>query len=66
MNGRSKGIGFACAEAILLERATVAICSRNPSNIDAALNQRPGAVGYAKYFSYLNVMDPVVKRMAEA
>lgn len=115
VTGGSKGIGFACAEQFLAEKARVVICSRSRENVDAALVQLPGAQGFAadlsnedeardlidkieteigpvdilvnsagaarrtavddltpaawraamdaKYFSYINVIDPLVKRM---
>lgn len=116
VTGGSKGIGLACARALLSEGARVVICSRSQENIDRALADLPGAVGFAadltsdttalalvekiesevapldilvncagaakrtpapeltpadwraamdaKYFSYINVIDPVVKHMA--
>ena len=116
VTGGSKGIGLACAAALLAAGARVAICSRDQGNIDRALAGMPGAIGFAgdlqdesaaaglvaqvaaalgsidilvnsagaarrtppdeltpaawraamdaKYFSYINVIDPVVKSMA--
>jgi NAD(P)-dependent dehydrogenase (short-subunit alcohol dehydrogenase family) len=116
VTGGSKGIGRACAWGFLAEGARVAICSRSQENIDAALAELPGAIGFAadltdaeaaaalvaqveaalgpldvlvnsagaarrvppaeltpalwraaldaKFFSYINVIDPVVKAMA--
>ena len=116
VTGGSKGIGLACADALLREGARVAICSRGHDNIAKALSSLPGAIGVsadlvnpddalqaidaveaefgpidilvnsagaakrtppdelnpaiwraaidAKFFSYVNVFDPVVKRMA--
>ena len=116
VTGGSKGIGFAVASSFVAEGASVAICSRAQSNIDAALMRLPGVRGFAadlsreddakrlvdaveaemgpidilvncagaakrtpvdeltpsawraamdaKYFTYINVVDPVVKRMA--
>jgi NAD(P)-dependent dehydrogenase (short-subunit alcohol dehydrogenase family) len=116
VTGGSKGIGLACAKAFLAEGARVAICSRTQANIDAALAELPGALGFAadlidaqaaavllaqveaayggldvlvnsagaakrvppeeltparwraaidaKFFSYINVIDPTVKAMA--
>jgi NAD(P)-dependent dehydrogenase (short-subunit alcohol dehydrogenase family) len=116
ITGGSRGIGFACAQAFLAEGARVAICSRNPEHVDAALLDLPTAAGFtadltdaaqaaamladvhatlgpvdvlvnsagaakrvapeeltpalwraaldAKFFSYINVIDPVVKTMA--
>jgi NAD(P)-dependent dehydrogenase (short-subunit alcohol dehydrogenase family) len=116
VTGGSKGIGLACAKGFLAEGARVAICSRNQANIDAALAELPGALGFAadlsnadaattllaqveaafgpldvlvnsagaakrvapdeltparwraaldaKFFSYINVIDPAVKTMA--
>jgi NAD(P)-dependent dehydrogenase (short-subunit alcohol dehydrogenase family) len=117
ITGGSKGIGWACAKAFLAEGARVAICSRSQANIERALGELPGAIGFAadltdagaavrvieevegrvggvdvlvnsagaarrvvldelspvhwresmnaKFFSYINVMDPMVKRMAD-
>ncbi|HVE21590.1 MAG TPA: SDR family oxidoreductase [Acidocella sp.] len=116
VTGGSKGIGLACAKALRAEGVRVAICSRNQQNIDKALAELPGAVGFtadlvdaaeaaalvaraeeaigpldilvnsagaarrtppdelspaawhaamdAKYFSYIHVIDPVIKLMA--
>ena len=116
VTGGSKGIGLACAQAFLDEGARVAIASRAQANLDRALNDLSGAVGFAadcadgraalslidaveaqlgpidvlvnsagaarrtpppdltpdvwraafdaKFFSYINVIDPLVKRMA--
>lgn len=116
VTGGSKGIGLACARSLASEGARVVISSRSQANIDAALQQIPGATGIAadltsdeqalvlverieaeiggldilvnsagaarrtppndltpaawraamdaKYFSYINVINPVVKRMA--
>ncbi len=116
ITGGSKGIGFACAEAFLAERARVAICSRLLQNVERACAGLPGVFGVAadcadaaaaaamidrveddcgpiavlvnsagaaqrtpppdltpkawrdafdaKFFSYVNVIDPLVKRMA--
>ncbi len=47
VTGGSKGIGLACAQALLAQGARVAICSRNQANIDAALGSLPGAIGLA-------------------
>jgi NAD(P)-dependent dehydrogenase (short-subunit alcohol dehydrogenase family) len=115
VTGGSKGLGLACAEALLAEGAKVAIASRSQANIDKALAGLPGAIGIAadfidpaaalatidaveaklgpidllinsagaakrtppdelgpadwraamdaKFFSYVNAFDPVVKRM---
>ncbi len=116
VTGGSKGIGLACAKALLEEGVRVAICSRSQENIDNALAELPGAIGFAadltdaaqaarlveqaeaqlgpldilvnsagaakrtppdeltpaawhaamdaKYFSYIHVIDPVIKLMA--
>jgi len=116
VTGGSKGIGLACARALLAEGARVAIASRSQANIDAALETLPGSHGFAadfvdaeaaagviaeieaklgpidilvnsagaakrvavdeltpaawraaldaKFFSYVNAIDPVVKLMA--
>jgi NAD(P)-dependent dehydrogenase (short-subunit alcohol dehydrogenase family) len=117
VTGGSKGIGLACARSLASEGARIVISSRSQANIDTALQQIPGATGFAadltsdeqalalvekieaeigsldivinsagaarrtppaeltpaawraamdaKYFSYINVIDPVVKRMAD-
>jgi NAD(P)-dependent dehydrogenase (short-subunit alcohol dehydrogenase family) len=114
VTGGSKGIGLACARQFVAEGARVVISSRAQANIDAALAELPGAVGFAadlcdeesaaalvqrveqevgpivvnsagaarrsppqdltpafwraamdaKFFSTINVLDPVVKLMA--
>ena len=116
VTGGSKGIGFACAEALAAEGVKVAIASRSEAHLDAALARLPGAFGVAadfadaaaargaieaveralgpldllvnsagaakrtpadelapgdwraamdaKFFTYVNAFDPVVKRMA--
>ena len=46
VTGGSKGIGFACASDFVAEGARVAICSRDPANIAAALQRLPSARGY--------------------
>jgi NAD(P)-dependent dehydrogenase (short-subunit alcohol dehydrogenase family) len=117
ITGGSKGIGFACAEALAKEGVRVAIASRSQDNIDRALAKLPGAFGIAadmsdaeaaanaidaverqlgpigilvnsagaarratpdelmpalwraamdaKFFSYINAIDPLIKRMAK-
>ncbi|NNM73106.1 SDR family oxidoreductase [Enterovirga aerilata] len=116
VTGGSKGIGFACAKALLDEGCRVAIASRSRENVDRACSALSIAGGYcadltdareaasladrverelgpidilvnsagaarrtppdqltpeswraamdAKFFSYINVVDPVIKRMA--
>ena len=116
VTGGSKGLGLACAKALLAEGAKVAIASRSQANIDKALANLQGAIGVAadfidaaaalaaidaveaklgpidllvnsagaakrtppdelgpddwraamdaKFFSYVNASDPLVKRMA--
>jgi NAD(P)-dependent dehydrogenase (short-subunit alcohol dehydrogenase family) len=46
VTGGSKGIGLACARAFLREGARVAIISRQPENISAALAMLPGSAGF--------------------
>lgn len=46
VTGGSKGIGFACASAFVAEGASVAICSRDPVNVAAALRELPSVKGY--------------------
>jgi len=41
VTGGSKGIGYACAEAFVAEKARVAIVSRSKANLDAALARLP-------------------------
>jgi len=41
VTGASKGIGYACAEAFAREGARVALVSRSPANLDAALARFP-------------------------
>jgi NAD(P)-dependent dehydrogenase (short-subunit alcohol dehydrogenase family) len=50
VTGGSKGIGLACARALLAEGAKVAIASRSRANLDAALATLPGARGFAADF----------------
>jgi NAD(P)-dependent dehydrogenase (short-subunit alcohol dehydrogenase family) len=51
VTGGSKGIGLACAKALLGEGARVAIASRDPANIAAALRDLPGAEGVVADFA---------------
>ena len=112
----SRGIGLACARALAAAGVRLAICSRDPVNVERALAQLPGAFGQvadltdaaaaagmvdaveralgpidilvnaagaaqrtppdrltpafwrtamdAKFFTGINVIDPVIKRMA--
>ncbi|SKC20624.1 SDR family oxidoreductase [Dyadobacter psychrophilus] len=116
ITGGSKGIGLACAKKFYEDGAQVIISARNQENIDRALEQLPGASGFAadlseemdaaflveriereigpievlvnsagaarrtspedltpalwraamdaKYFTTINILDPVVKLMA--
>jgi NAD(P)-dependent dehydrogenase (short-subunit alcohol dehydrogenase family) len=67
ITGGSKGIGFACAKALLAEGARVAISSRDPANIAAALRELPGAEGVAADFANadaaLAAIDEVERRL---
>ena len=117
VTGGTKGIGLACARALVEEGATVAVVSRSQANVDKAKAELPGVLGLtadltdadaatrivetverelgpidilvnsagaarrtppdelsasvyraamdAKFFTYINVIDPVVKRMGE-
>jgi NAD(P)-dependent dehydrogenase (short-subunit alcohol dehydrogenase family) len=117
VTGGSKGIGLACAKTFLKAGAAVAIASRSQANIDDALKNLPGAIGFAadltneesaaaligaveaklgpidilinsagaarrtppadltpaayraamdaKFFSYINITDPLIKRMGQ-
>jgi NAD(P)-dependent dehydrogenase (short-subunit alcohol dehydrogenase family) len=117
ITGGSKGIGFACANALAAEGSKIAICSRSRENIDEACVSLRDALGVpadltdadaaaqmidtvesrlgpidvlvnsagaarrtpadeltpalwrsaldAKFFTYINVIDPLVKRMAK-
>jgi NAD(P)-dependent dehydrogenase (short-subunit alcohol dehydrogenase family) len=117
VTGGSKGIGLACAKTFLEAGAAVAIASRSQANIDDALKNLPGAIGFAadltneesaaaligaveaklgpidilinsagaarrtppadltpaayraamdaKFFSYINITDPLIKRMGQ-
>ena len=47
VTGGSKGIGLACAAAFLTEGAAVAICSRDPANVAAAVARHPALRGFA-------------------
>ena len=47
VTGGSKGIGLACARQFAAEGARVVISSRSQANIDEALAQLPGALGFA-------------------
>ena len=116
VTGGTKGIGLACARALIDEGAKVAVVSRSMANLDKARAELPGVFGLtadlvdaeaalaivdaverelgpidilvnsagaarrtppdelsaaayrdamdAKFFTYINVIDPVVKRMA--
>ena len=46
VTGGSKGIGLACARAFLAEGARVAIVSRSPANLDAALRDLAAPAGF--------------------
>jgi NAD(P)-dependent dehydrogenase (short-subunit alcohol dehydrogenase family) len=67
VTGGSKGIGFACAKALLAEGARVAISSRDPANVAAALRELPGAEGVAADFANadaaLAAIDEVERRL---
>ncbi len=67
VTGGSKGIGLACARTLLAEGARVAIASRDPAHIAAALARLPGAEGVAADFadaaSALAAIDEVERRL---
>ncbi|UOE46205.1 SDR family oxidoreductase [Mucilaginibacter sp. SMC90] len=47
ITGGSKGIGFACAKQFIGQGAKVIISSRIQADIDQALSQLPGAIGFS-------------------
>jgi len=63
VTGGSKGIGLACARAFLAEGARVAICSRSQANVDAALAQLPGAVGFAANLSDAAAAEALLEKV---
>jgi len=67
VTGGSKGIGLACARTLLAEGARVAIASRDPAHIAAALAELPGAEGVAADFgdpaAALAAIDEVERRL---
>ncbi len=66
VSGGSKGIGFACAAALLAEGAKVAICSRAQANIDEALQKLPGAIGFAADLCDTVAAADLVSRVSQA
>ncbi|MDE3177242.1 MAG: SDR family oxidoreductase [Pseudomonadota bacterium] len=67
VTGGTKGIGLACARALAAEGVRVAVASRAPANIAAAVAQVPGAIGVAADFvdadAALNAIDEVERRL---
>ena len=67
VTGGSKGIGLACAKALLAEGARVAIASRDPANVAAALAELADAEGVTADFgdaaAALAAIDEVERRL---
>ena len=66
VTGGSKGIGLACAQALAAQGARVAICSRDRSNIDAALAGLPGALGFAADLTDADAAASMVAQVKKA
>jgi NAD(P)-dependent dehydrogenase (short-subunit alcohol dehydrogenase family) len=64
VTGGSKGIGLACARAFLDEGARVALVSREPANLDAALKQLRATDGAAVAVAADLVHPAAAKEMA--
>jgi NAD(P)-dependent dehydrogenase (short-subunit alcohol dehydrogenase family) len=66
VTGGSKGIGLACAQALLAQGARVAICSRDQANIDAALATLPGVLGFSADLTDANAAAGMVAQVEKA
>src|SRR5690606_34786756 len=65
VTGGSKGIGLACAQHFAAEGAQVVISSRSQANIDSALAELPGAVGFAADVSDAAAAAALVQRVEQ-
>lgn len=65
VTGGSKGIGLACAQHFAAEGARVVISSRSQANIDSALAELPGAVGFAADVSDAAAAAALVQRVEQ-
>ncbi|MDB5911066.1 MAG: idnO, partial [Massilia sp.] len=65
VTGGSKGIGLACAKQFLAHEARVFICSRSQTNIDQALIELPGAIGFSADLSDENQANGFVERISK-
>jgi NAD(P)-dependent dehydrogenase (short-subunit alcohol dehydrogenase family) len=61
VTGGSKGIGLACAKQFLAYEARVVICSRSQANIDEALKELPGTIGFSADLSDENQANELVE-----
>ncbi len=66
VTGGSKGIGLACAQALLAQGARIAICSRDQANIDAALASLPGVLGFSADLTDANAAAGMVAQVEKA
>ena len=64
VTGGSKGIGLACARAFLAEGGRVAILSRSPANLDAALRNLAAPAGFLIAVPCDLTGKPAAKEMA--
>src|SRR5260221_99898 len=65
ITGGSKGIGLACAKQFIVHDARVFICSRSQDNVDQALKELPGAIGFSADLSNENQANDLVKRITK-
>ena len=65
VTGGSKGIGLACARQFIAQGARVVISSRSQANIDTALAELPGAVGFAADVSDAAAAAALVQRVEQ-
>jgi NAD(P)-dependent dehydrogenase (short-subunit alcohol dehydrogenase family) len=65
ITGGSKGIGLACAQGFLREGARVSLVSRDPVNLTNELTAQSWHDAMdSKFFTYIHVMNTVVKQPA--